>query len=1685
MLPLVLSLVLPLALAYSPGNADTPQAAGGADPGHESATSLADQVDLFNGGLSISASDWCVPGAYGLDMCMQRDYTSKVTDEYLVPVSDEQWMGVGWNSIPGGRIYWDLDLDTAYPSTYIRVQLPGRGEQLAVAIDSTSAYWRDEGSANAWPDMAPLDADGNAQCGEIYIMRDFSFLYRTSSGAVDDDGILSCDLYHAITTDGVIYEYALDDATQQDGWLYGSRVYDAHGDDIAIAYAASAYTQKAGALASIVDQDGRGLTFTTDASGYLDTMSYLDSNGTTETVDYTFASGVLTGVTFPTGETSTYAYAATYQEMSKQSSSLGGSIAYTYDTVYFLSDADASGVGTVLTQRVVSERDVKTSASTTEGIWTYVWDDYYAGGALGIAADSETSRTTEVIAPDGGTSLHTFGTFGYSTKRTYDSTTSSYVTSTSRVSAPEWVGLPTYEEWYTDSTLGTLVRWTYTDWGAKSTSALPINGIQITDYGAPYATWNDNGTLVPRPYAVYHGYSADETNYASKEVFGYVEDGTWDLYGNATRVYTVFTNPTWSATGYYYGTLTQSGYAWSGSDVLEGWNQVHALSSETTGTTGDGSTVSTAYTKATRTYATSGDELGWPASETILTTGVGYNQLTGAATANASDTRSTTMTYTFSSTAGTVDVTTSLGGVRSKTVTSIYGTPSETVVDGIILSSATVDTATGFVLEAIDGNGNVTTYDYDARGRPTTITPPLGDATTIAYTLVPSSRMAVPTMTATTGGLVTTTTFDGFGRVLKKQEPYGLDGSGAAAYRVTDEVTYSSLGEIERSYHPYLSTVAAGAYTLYTRDVLGREISLTEVGRDGSSQGTTTSYDWPTVTVTDALGNITKRSVNGFGDVATTTPPTGATASTFGIGQSTWRGIWTNLIDPDGVLATIQQAVFLDGAGQTWSVADPQSGTRTFRRNAANDIVCEWDDAGDAILSTYDTQGRLTSTTFDTSCTAAALPESETYYDGDLPADLPFPWTVSNAIGHVSATHDTTGGDVYSYDAMGRVVAHRHYVIDPYLATFWGLDLTTSTEYDDLGHVTSETITHGPSRSFAGNAIYTVSTTWEANLASTITLDWATPSAHGTQAIVTDVTRSAMRPASITYGNGVVQRYAQDTFDRLASVTTRGATASRGRKNLQLTYGYDAANLLTSITDFGGSDVAAHDTVGRLTSYSYGDDGTAIAFTYDNFGNMTGVSGTAAAALGIDCTGVTYTSNRVDGDTYSKSGNPTFDGVDTRVFDALGRQTSASDGTETTVSHFDATGAEGIHDVTSGGVTTTTLNLSDNGKRVMTFSKSNALTRGTVALFVYLNGLTPIAEIIPTPTGISVGYLHEDGRGNLRMVTDGRGRITSSRESTPYGPERAASGTTRSFPVEFGGHEALDTFDTAAFGVRRYSGLGGRFLTPDRFGLGGIGDPQSLNRYAYARMNPLVYVDPSGKNPALAMAYTAAEVGATAYDVYSVYEDYQAGNVGAVIVHGGLTALGVPIPGGEQLWMRLALAAHIVSKADLASAYVSADELYTKGLVDTEMIRKCRGVATMDGTIDPIQAGTEWIQGAVGTMPGQIANKLVGQSFSSFSAFRARFWTLVSQDPVLVSQLTRYETEGAEGNQSLMARGRAPIAPRDLWANGTNSTSKVFHLDHIQPLVGAFNYRNAVYRLYNLNNIAVLGPGANLSKGGR
>ncbi len=108
-----------------------------------------------------------------------------------------------------------------------------------------------------------------------------------------------------------------------------------------------------------------------------------------------------------------------------------------------------------------------------------------------------------------------------------------------------------------------------------------------------------------------------------------------------------------------------------------------------------------------------------------------------------------------------------------------------------------------------------------------------------------------------------------------------------------------------------------------------------------------------------------------------------------------------------------------------------------------------------------------------------------------------------------------------------------------------------------------------------------------------------------------------------------------------------------------------------------------------------------------------------------------------------------------------------------------------------------------------------------------------------------VQYYHMDAIGSVRAITDSAAQLVARYDYLPFGDEWLAP------PVQdsrlFAGKERDPETDFDYLGARYYSKDVGRFTTVDPGHVGSnADDPQSWNAYAYARNNPLKFVDPNG-----------------------------------------------------------------------------------------------------------------------------------------------------------------------------------------------------------------------------------------------
>jgi len=107
-------------------------------------------------------------------------------------------------------------------------------------------------------------------------------------------------------------------------------------------------------------------------------------------------------------------------------------------------------------------------------------------------------------------------------------------------------------------------------------------------------------------------------------------------------------------------------------------------------------------------------------------------------------------------------------------------------------------------------------------------------------------------------------------------------------------------------------------------------------------------------------------------------------------------------------------------------------------------------------------------------------------------------------------------------------------------------------------------------------------------------------------------------------------------------------------------------------------------------------------------------------------------------------------------------------------------------------------------------------------------------------------FYHGDQIGSARLMTASGGWPVWSDTFYPFGQEATATSAINHY--KFTGKERDSESGNDYFGARYYASTMGRFMSPDPSGLltQHPEDPQSWNLYAYARNNPVIYLDPNG-----------------------------------------------------------------------------------------------------------------------------------------------------------------------------------------------------------------------------------------------
>jgi RHS repeat-associated protein len=745
--------------------------------------------------------------------------------------------------------------------------------------------------------------------------------------------------------------------------------------------------------------------------------------------------------------------------------------------------------------------------------------------------------------------------------------------------------------------------------------------------------------------------------------------------------------------------------------------------------------------------------------------------------------------------------------------------------------------------------------------------------------------------------------YDALGNLLTVNQK---GGSTNAAYWRTRTFAYDGLSRLTSSINPESNTVPATGATIattYIYDANGNLTSKTSPAPNQTGTGTVTlSYCY------DALNRLTSKAytaqscpmsspiatylydqssyngltiTNGIGRRTGMTDPAGSEAWSYDpMGRPLTDRRVTNAITKNTSYAYLP---YLDGSINTLTY--PSGRTLTYSTGGAEWPLSVQDNSTNvyyAASAHYTPSGALSSIASGSSITSAffynprlqpcrvsvestgAAPASctDTANFGNI-LDYAYNFSLgASDNGNVTAianNRDNTRSQNFSYDSLNRISTAQTQTTGVTIPNpnCWGLTFG----YDPWGN------------------LQTSSTTGPAGCSEPLPLNISV----GTSNRVTSNTVA-----------GQTSNYCYDSAGNLIFITASGASCPTSGP---YQYVYDAENHLTS----AGSVTYTYDGEGKRVQksngkiYWYGMNSDPLIETdlagnnlneYVFFGGeRIAMLGQAALPvqngnfenwdqLGFSCgTGCWYNDQSIPNWTFSGSGggglqqlNTTYYNQETSIMAWLySGQISQTLSGISLQPNTTYTLSVGVGHRLDGYVTNYSISLQAGSTVLATYSGSNgSIPAGTIAtetvtystgssvpsgnLTIVLSAAGSQGDFDNVQLNVNGAFYYaKDFLGTARVVTDSSGHILDDSDFYPFGGERDAITPTSGNNYKFTGKERDQESGLDNFGARYSSSNLGRFMSPDEFWKDShVGDPQSWNKYAYARNNPLRYTDPNG-----------------------------------------------------------------------------------------------------------------------------------------------------------------------------------------------------------------------------------------------
>jgi RHS repeat-associated protein len=438
--------------------------------------------------------------------------------------------------------------------------------------------------------------------------------------------------------------------------------------------------------------------------------------------------------------------------------------------------------------------------------------------------------------------------------------------------------------------------------------------------------------------------------------------------------------------------------------------------------------------------------------------------------------------------------------------------------------------------------------------------------------------------------------------------------------------------------------------------------------------------------------------------------------------------------------------------------------------------------------------------------------------------------TIENGIGRRTGMTDQAGSEAWSYDPMGRSTFDKR--------TIGSVTKITSYLYNLVGSPTSITYPSGSTITYTYNsAAQAISAIDTAN-----SINYATLATYSPAGLLASLKNGSNLASTFYYNNRL-----QPCRITVTTGTTNPSNCADPNivgNIIDFTYGFNLAagdngNVISinNNRDTARSQSFAYDLLDRIASVQTGAMTGAKCFGenfgYDAWGNLLTIGGLAQYSgctqenLGV---GANVT-NQISTNLYDSAGNMTTGGYTydadnhlltaggvTYTYDGDGKRIQKSSGKL----YWFGMGTDVLNETDSTGTTNNSAfneYVSFSGKRVARRDSSN-----------------------------SVFYYFADHLGTARvMVQSGQTTDCYDADFYPFGGERTPMVNSCPQNYKFTGKERDSESGLDYFGKRYYSNGLGRWTSPDRpFADQHRGDPQSWNIYAYARNNPLRFIDEDG-----------------------------------------------------------------------------------------------------------------------------------------------------------------------------------------------------------------------------------------------